>query len=239
MKSVTGLLILGGAVMATVSSAQAGYNHARCIIGLGISSQLSGDPNAADCQRNQGSKNRVAHESPGNNYTYGNAGSGHAHHHTTIFGPSELHTIGATEGKPMPPPKAGAKGTSQYIGQTWVAGGQQDTIVVSLTPDTFLQVDTTKLQPNETVTSGMSVSAGRVVDGTIELSAGRNGDGPPTTYVRATGALENASYTLVTDRRGRIVTLQFKTLPTWTVAGDVDTFDGELTGSIIDETAGK
>jgi hypothetical protein len=231
------VLLLTGAFSLGNTTAEAGYNHARAVIGLGVSSQLKTDSQAADAQRHQVTKYRYAHEELGNNYTYGNAGSGHAHHHTNLLG---LVSVGneqkaASDQQPKnPPPRPGSRGSSQYVKQTWVPNGREK-MDVAWSPDSFLQIDLTELSRNNIITSRASLAADGGLAGSVELSAWLDEKGMPQTNTRLSGIFKDAKSELV-SHPGKIVSLHFRQPLSWTVPGTAETFDSALDGSIDIET---
>jgi hypothetical protein len=218
-------------LLGNVPLADAGYNHCRAVIGLGVMSRLTGDSNPAHCERHQGSKYCIAHEEQGNNYINCNAGSGHAHHHSNIFGrPSEGNPKAAAAARTAPP-RPGSRGTSQYIQQTWLGSRAGDKIDVAWAPQSFLQVDLTELKRGQIISARASMATHGGLAGAVELAAWLDEKGKPSTQTRLTGVFQDVKFELV-SHPNRIVSLQFRQPLTWSVPGNAETFDSELEGSI-------
>jgi len=211
--------------------ANAGFMHARSVIGLGVSAQFASEGGIAHAERHQGSKYRVSHEEFGNNYTYGNAGTGHAHHHSGLFRTSgEDKDITPGVQKPTKPPKEGSPGTSQYIKQTWLPNAS-GLIEVTWTPDSFLQIDPSDIALNARIVTRATISAGERLSGSVELIARRTQGRKPAVDTRLTGIFKNVKFEVVTHPNG-VISLRFKQPLRWTVKAKPDTFDIALEGSI-------
>lgn len=224
LSSLAVALLLGSA-----SSADAGAMHARSVIGLGVHSQTASHNGVAHAERHQGSKYRISHEELGNNYTYGNAGNGHAHHHSTPF--MAPPNQGSSEGQILQePPVLGSRGTSQYLRQTWRPNAAGNGFDVTWDPKNFLQVD-----PAELTLGGRLVSSGSLtapgLTATVELSAQLDEKGNPKIETKLTGAFQGMRFALVTHPNG-VVSLQFQQPLAWTFPGTDDTFDLAIEGTI-------
>jgi hypothetical protein len=240
LKSLSALVLVGTLMLGNAASAIAGTNHARSVIGLGVSEQRGFNNAPAHAERRQGSKYRVTHEAIGNNYTYGNAGSGHAHHHSGSFnhsgglllrwdlGEQENSERQRTE---IAPPVPGSRGTSQYIRQTWLPNTAGDKIVVALSEDSFLQVDTSELTPGSRLVSRARLTAEGGLAGTVEISAWLDKKRKPQIDTQFTGIFRGLKFELV-SHPGGVVTLQFRQPATWTVPGKAETFDIALDASV-------
>jgi hypothetical protein len=232
LKSVA-LLVIGALVLASASSANAGLMHARAVIGLGVSAQYAGEGGVAHAERHQGSKYRIAHEEFGNNYTYGNAGNGHAHHHSGLFrsssdaGQDKTNQLEST----ISPPAPGSRATSQYVKQTWLPTSGGTEIKVSWTPNSFLQIDPSEMSPGRKIVSRVSITAAGGLTGTVELWGRLDGHKKPQIDARLTGIFKNIKFKLVTHPNG-VVSVQFSQPVTWTVRGNAAKFDIALDGSI-------
>lgn len=213
----------------------AGSLHARSTIGLTSDSDckpaLPG--NAAHAVVQKGSKYRVSHEELYYNYITGNAGTGHAHHHT--LSGNCTFSFGSAVPQPTsdpPLPVMGSEGTSQYIEQTWVPNSTNDQITVTWLPTSFLQIDLDDLSSDKPLISSGSLTADGGLTGTIELSALFNlATGKADIKANLTGVFEPLSYTL-TPYSNNVIALQLTSPATWTVAADPNTFDIELSGTI-------
>jgi hypothetical protein len=230
------VVLLTGAFSLGSTTAEAGYNHARAQLGLGVSSQLTADSNPAHAERHQGSKYCIAHEQIGYNYINCNAGNGHAHHHSTIFG---LISTGQND-KPAAsaPPQPGSRGSVQYVKQTWLPNSAADKIDVAWSPESFLQIDLTELERNTIITSRASLATDGGLSGAVELSAWLDEKGKPQTDTRLSGIFKDAKFELV-NHPGKAVSLHFRQPLSWTVPGKSDTFDSALEGSVQVETRGR
>lgn len=231
-----GIVSLALVTILSGTSAEAGPMHARSVIGLGVHSQLASHHGVAHAERHQGSKYRISHEELGNNYTYGNAGSGHAHHHNANLSalPEGEHLGTAGEVAKTPPPEIGSKGSSQYVNQTWLPSTTGDGIVVAWTRDSFLQIDPAELALGNRVVSRAQLVAGRLV-GSVELAAQLGNKGEVQVSTHLTGAFEGQRFELVTHPTG-VVSLQFKEGLEWLVPGDQE-LEVSLEASI--DTEGK
>lgn len=219
-----------------VPSAFAGLMHARAIIGLGIHTQYAGHYGVAHAERHQGSKYRVAHEQLGYNYTYGNAGSGHADHHGgSPFAPEDDHAdepdVNRSRRPFPPPPVPGSDGTSQLVQQTWVPDREGETVHVAWLKDSFLQVDPSDVTPSHPAICSASLTAQGGLNGTVELSATLGSDRKPVIAVRVSGVFEGVKYELVTHPNGA-VSLHFREPLEWDVKGTEEGFEISLDGEI-------
>lgn len=231
------VLLFAGAFALGSATADAGYNHARAVIGLGVSSQLTSDNTAAHAERHQGSKYCIAHEQIGYNYIHCNAGSGHAHHHSTIFGLVTTGNQNNTKAAEAPP-RAGSRGSVQYVKQTWLPNSAADKIDVAWSPESFLQIDLTELTRNSIITSRATLATDGGLSGAVELSAWLDEKGKPQTDTRLSGIFKDAKFELV-NHPGKAVSLHFRQPLSWTVPGKSDTFDSALEGSVQVETRGR
>ena len=225
-----GLPLLAGALLVgNASPADAGAMHARSIIGLGVTGQTASHNGVAHAERHQGSKYRISHEELGNNYTYGNAGNGHAHHHSTpFFAPPNQ---GSSESQAsQEPPVLGSRGTSQYLRQTWRANARGDGFDVAWDPKNFLQVDPAELIPGGRLVSSASLTAPGLT-GTVELSAQLDEKGNPKIETKLAGDFQGLRAEVVTHPNG-VVSLQFRQPLAWTFPGTDDTFDLAIEGTI-------
>jgi hypothetical protein len=235
--------ILAAAItFGNVSSAVADTNHAKSTIFVKSQSRCAPPYAPADATVNAAfGRYRVSHEEMYSNYTYGNAGSGHAHHH----GSSEAcvnygrmardngansREAGPGSETPPPPPRLGSKGTSQYIKQTWRPNAAGDKIDVAWTPDSFLQVDSSELTRGGRIVSRASLTAPSL-KGTIELSVRLDQKRKPKVDTQLTGIFKGLRFELVSHSAG-VVSLQFRQPLTWTVPGKAETFDIALDASI-------
>jgi hypothetical protein len=182
-----------------------------------------------------GKKYRVSHEELYYNYTYGNAGSGHAHYHSggcVSFGSAVPQP---TFDPPFDPPLPvmGSEGTSQYIAQTWVPNNTNDQITVTWLPDSFLQIDLDDLSSDKPLISSASLTADGGLTGTIELSALFNlATGEADIKANLTGVFQPLSYRLTPYSNNNVIALQLTSPATWIVQADPKTFDIELSGTI-------
>jgi len=217
----------------------AGTMHAKSVIGLGVNNNRGFNDAPAHAERHQGSKYRITHEEWGSNYTYGNAGSGHAHHHSGPFhhssrfsspsGPSEQDR--ANSPKPETPiPVVGSRGSSQYIKQTWLQNAAGDKMDVTWVPETFLQIDPTELRPGEQLVSRASLTAPGLV-GALELTAKLDRNRKPVVDTRLTGVFKGLKFEVITHPNG-VISLQFTQPLAWSVPGKAQTFDVALDASI-------
>lgn len=216
--------------------AVAGVMHARSQVGLCVRSQITAHGGVAHAECKVGSKYRVSHEEFGNNYTYGNAGSGHAHHHSGLsFVPAGGAQDDAARPRPeFKPPVPGSRGSSQYIKQTWLPNSSRDKIVVAWDPNSFLQVDPAEVKPHRPFVVRASLVAEGGLEGAVELVARRDAARSPRFETNLTGVFKGAKFELV-KHPGGIVSLQFRQPLTWTVAGDPETFDVSLEASVGDD----
>lgn len=233
LKSFTSLVLLGAVMLGVSAPATAGPMHARAVIGLGVSEQFAPHGGVAHAERHQGSKYRVAHEEFGNNYTYGNAGSGHAHHHSGLNRSSEGESQESDnrEARATKPPVLGSRGTSQYVKQTWIPNAYSDQIEITWTPDSFLQIDPSEIRPGGQVICRASITASGDLNGTVEISARRNRGQKPKIDTQLTGVFRGVKFELVSHPNG-VVSLQFRQPLKWAVKGNGETFDIALEASI-------
>jgi len=227
-----------------VPSAVAGKMHAQSMIPGKLQSRCAGESGVAEAYVESGRNGltfrwRKSHEELYSNYTYGNAGTGHAHHHSGICVEAGLAAgddrSASKDVRPIdetpPPPIVGSKGTSQYIKQTWLPNAAGEKIVVAWTPDSFLQIDPSDLTPGGRLVSRASLTADGGLAGTVELSARLNKKGKPRIDTHLTGIFKRVKFELV-SHEGGIVSLQFRQPLTWTVRGTAETFDIALEASI-------
>lgn len=240
VNTIAAVSILAATIaLGNVPFAVAGAMHARSTIFPQDKSRCAGEAQAAEANITRKNKYRVSHEELYSNYTYGNAGSGHAHHHSGTCvsfgrqaGDNSVDSNGARpEPQAPPPPILGSKGTSQYIKQTWLPNATGDKIVVAWTPDSFLQVDPSDFAPGRRLVSRASLTAGRGLTGTIELSARLDQKRQRKIDTRLTGIFKGVRFELV-SHPGGVVSLQFRQPLTWTASGNVKTFDIALDASI-------
>jgi hypothetical protein len=218
--------------------------HAQSTIVPKSQSRCAGEAGAADASVTLkifgNTKYRVSHEELYSNYTYGNAGSGHAHHHSGTclsFGlaanDNQSDSKDARLGtETPPPPKLGSNGTSQYIKQTWLRNAAAGKIDVAWSPDSFLQVDPSELTPGSRLVSRASLAAHGLA-GTIELSAQMDNHRKPKIETHFSGIFKGMKFQLVPHPNG-VVSLEFRQPLTWTVPGNAETFDIALDASIDD-----
>lgn len=235
LKSFISFILLGAVVLGVPTHTMAGNMHASAIIGLGISSRTASHHGVAHAERRQGSKYRVAHEELGYNYTYGNAGSGHCHHHAGSPRPSgdesQEGDIREIPVRDLPVPILGSRGTSQSITQYWLPYGEN--IEISWTRDSFLQIDPSEIP---LLLGGQIVSRGSItlssgLHGTVELSVRLNRFRQPQVETRLTGVFKRARFELVTHPNG-VISLQFRQPLKWIVRSTVENFDISLDASI-------
>lgn len=233
-------ILAAAIIFGNVPSAVADKNHAQSTIFPLTVSTCVPNCQVAHAVLVAGNKYRVSHEECGNNYTYGNAGIGHGHHHknniciSTARVPGDdrpdskdVHRVTETP----PPPIVGSKGTSQYIKQTWLPNAAGKKIEVAWTPDSFLQVDPSELTPGSRLVSRASLTADGGLAGTVELSARLNKKGRPQIDTHLTGIFKRVKFEFV-SHPGGIVSLQFRQPLTWTVRDKAETFDIALEASI-------
>ena len=234
-KSLALLVLVGALVLGNAPSVNAGKMHARSVIGAGIANSIAPHGGVAHAVRSQGTKWRTSHEEFGNNYTHGNAGIGHAHHH----GHSPEATSGGEQensnakGREPAPPVLGSKGTSQYVRQTWLPNATGDKIDVAWSPESFLQVDPSELTPGSRLVSRASLAILGGLSGTVELSAQLDEKRKAKIETKLTGIFKGLKFELVTHPGG-VVSLQFQQPLKWTVTGKAETFDIALDASIDD-----
>ncbi|MEN3334142.1 MAG: hypothetical protein V7641_3507 [Blastocatellia bacterium] len=233
LKSFTSLVLLGVVVLCVSAPATAGVMHARAVIGLGVSAQFAPHGGVAHAERHQGSKYRIAHEEFGNNYTYGNAGSGHAHHHSGLARSSDggSQESDNREAPATKPPVPGSRGTSQYVKQTWLPNASGDKIEITWTSDSFLQIDPSEITPGGQVVSRASITASGGLNGTVEISARLKRGQKPQIVTQLTGIFRGVKFELV-SHPGGVVSLQFRQPLKWAVRGNAETFDIALDASI-------
>lgn len=213
--------------------------HARSLVFPKDKSVCAGGAGVAHSAVTVGNRYRVSHEELYSNYTYGNAGSGHAHHHSgtclsfgRVAGEDKLDAKDERpEDETPPPPILGSKGTSQYIKQTWRPNAAGKKMEVAWTPDSFLQVDPSELTPGSRLVSRASLTTDGGLAGTVELSARLNKKGRPQIDTHLTGIFKRVKFELV-SHTGGVVSLQFRQPLTWTVRGRAETFDIALEASI-------
>lgn len=251
-------ILVAAVTFGGVPSAVADTMHARSLILPKDQSRCAGPSDKADASVTVKifgkTKYRVSHEELYSNYTYGNAGSGHAHHHSgtclsfgRAAGDDGADSKDVNPGETPPPPILGSKGTSQYIKQTWLpnAAGTNAArtnaapkqIDVTWTPDSFLQVDTSELTPNSRLVSRASLAAPGLV-GTVELSAMLDKSRKPKIDTQLTGIFRGLKFKLA-SHPGGVVSLQFQQPLKWTVPGSAETFDIALEASIDEGTPAK
>jgi hypothetical protein len=176
-----------------------------------------------------------AHEEQYINYCIQHgSGTCHASHHSNPYfcvgAPISSGPDDETSGS-LQKPIMGAPGSSQYLSQTWVPNAADDHILVTLQPDTFLQIDLTELGPgNPTVTTSASLSATGGLAGSVTLFASLGTSADSNVSVSLTGALKGASYNLMRTQEG-VVVLQFSQPLSWNLPGQEEDFDIELDGS--------
>lgn len=232
-KRLAALLILSTLMLGIAPLVSAGLQHAKAVIGLGVSAQFAPHSGVAHAERHQGSKYRIVQEQKGRNYNYGNAGSGHAHHHDGSSRSSardEQHDS-SPEGSPTPPPVPGSSGTSQYVNQTWLPTPVAGNIEVKWTPDSFLQIDPAEIIPGYPIVVRASLTADGGLTGEVHISGIRNGNGEPQIEANLTGIFAGKQFALVTHPNG-VVSFHFTEEVAWTVQGDYETFDIALDASI-------
>jgi hypothetical protein len=219
----------------------AGNLHAQSTIGLVSKSRCAPAwPNSsAHAEVKIGKKYRVSHEELYYNYTYGNAGTGHAHYHPgtcVSFGSADLQPPFDPPSFDPPLPVMGSEGTSQYIGQTWVPNSTNDQITVTWLPESFLQIDLDDLSSDKPLISSASLTADGGLTGTIELSALLNlATGEADIKANLTGVFQPLSYRLTPltpYSNNNVIALQLTSPATWIVQADPNTFDIELSGTI-------
>lgn len=237
------LVLIVVMLLANTIAVFAGPQHARAVIGLGIQDRLAGHNGVAHAERHQGSKYRIAHEELGNNYTYGNAGSGHAHHHGPNHHASGGSVISDVDQdvsirprEEMPQPVLGSQGTSQFVKQTWLAGAAGK-IIVAWSKDSFLQIDPAELKPGSLIVARASLKT-QDLAGTVELSARLDRNRKPQIASQLTGIFKGMKIDLVTHANG-VVSLQFRDPLSWAVPGKMQTFDIALDASIGDTNIGR
>lgn len=225
-----------------VTSAVAGTMHAQSTILPKSQSRCAGESGAADASVTlkilRKTYYRVSHEELYSNYTYGNAGNGHAHHHSGTclsFGrPAGDDGVDSNDVNPAetpPPPILGSQGTSQFIKQTWLPNALPNLIDVAWTPDSFLQVDPSELTFGSRIVSRASLSAPFGLAGTVELSAVLDKSLAPRIDTKLTGIFTGLNFELVSHLSG-VISLQFQQPLRWTVPGTAETFDIALEASI-------
>jgi hypothetical protein len=238
LKSLGSLALVSTFIFGNAASAIAGTNHAKAVIGLGVNDNRGFNDAPAHAERHQGSKYRVVDERIGSNSNYGNAGSGHAHHHSGPFhhssgsmrlGPGEQEDPNRTRPE-IAPPVLGSQGSSQYIKQTWLPNAAGNKMDVAWSPDSFLQVDPSELAPGEQLISRASLAAPGLV-GSVEMTARLDNKRKPQIDTRLTGIFKGLKFELVTHPNG-VISLQFRQPLAWTVPGKVTTFDIALDASI-------
>jgi hypothetical protein len=223
-----------GFVALVAGQAHAGLMHARAVIGLGVSGQFAGHNNTAYAQRTQGSKFRAAQQQKGYSNTWGNAGSGHAHHHGNNF--ADPVPEGANNGPDdLLPPVMGSDSTSQFIAQTWVPDVTTNLINVTLLGETFFQIDPREYA-GEQIRNFGSIEIGEVPIGFFGMSMTMSPQGTPDFSVIRTGVFENAPFEMMTHPNG-VHSLRFTSTHSWNFAGDYENFDvglnGEISGVVI------
>lgn len=189
---------------------------------------------AADANLTRNSKYRYTHEALYSNYTYGNAGSGHAHYHTGTCLSYDLIAAADSPGD-FPVPTLGAPGTAQYILQTWLPNATGDGFNVVWSPDSFLQVDLSELALDNTLANPLAARASLATStglaGSVELLAWLDATLTPQTATHFTGAFDGLANQL-RAWPGNVVSLQFTDPLNWNVVGDLSTFEIALEGSI-------
>ena len=210
--------------------------HARSTLGLDIKSRCAGESGVAEAilkGRLRKSLYSVSHEERSVNYNYGNAGSGHAHHHDGTFCVTSgfLPFSDVVDETPPPPPEIGSPGTSQYIFQSWLPNAADTEITVAWSPRNFLQVDLSQLIPGVPLASRASLAADGGLFGSVELLALLDEHLITHIDTRLTGIFDGLSYELASHPSG-VVSLQFRQPLIWIVPGDAETFDISLDGSI-------
>lgn len=225
-------ILLAAALIAAGSAprAAAGLQHARSIVQIKNVTSYALENGIAEATAQVASAKRVSHEETGLNYTYGNAGVGHAHHHA-LFNARAAATATGPVGRKVRPPRLGAPGTSQHVVQTWRPDAARRKITVAWEPMSFLQVDPAEVKPGHSITSSASLAADGGLSGSVALTASVDAKGAPHFSTRLAGAFRGSKVSLVRHANG-VVSLQLRRAPSWTVPGVPASFDVELEGSI-------
>jgi hypothetical protein len=223
---------LGGALMLGNSApAPAGQQHAESFIyGNLFCSNYAPENGVAECTASGGPLWNKSHEQYGNNYIYGNAGTGHAHHHGSWSPGRKREPIGTQVARLAP--ILGSPGTSEYLFQTWVPNANRTKMIVTWSPKSFLQVDPSQLSAAQrSVSSRASIAANGGLRGSVELSAALDARKQPQTRTRLTGAFKGLPFDLV-KHPGGVVSLQFRGPVRWTVRAVPASFDIALDGAV-------
>lgn len=234
LKALGLLALVGALVIGNVTSAKAGLLHARSIIGAGVKASFATHNGAAHAERHQGTKYRVSHEELGNNYTYGNAGSGHADHHgnsARLSGDGQPNSSLQIQGRETPIPVPGSRGSSQYVKQTWLPNATPGKMDVAWTRDSFLQVDPSEVTPGSRIVSRASLTVPGILVGTVELSVRLDEKRKPKIETNLTGIFKGLKFELV-SHQGGAVSLHFKQPLIWIVPGTTETLEISLDASI-------
>lgn len=240
LKSFISLILLVAVVFGVATPATAGEMHARSSIGLFSREQFAPHNGVAHSDlRRPNNRYRIAHEQLGYNYTTGNAGSGHCHHHSGSPRPSGDKSQ-ESDGRLIPPrhpPVPGSRGTLQHIRQYWLPNGEN--IEISWTRDSFLQIDPSEipLLLGGRIVSRASLTTASDVNGTVELSVRINRFRQPQVETRLTGVFRTARFELITHPNG-VISLQFRQPLEWVVRGNAENFDISLDAS-IEESFGR
>lgn len=229
--AVCALFICGSAV-----PAHAGRNHAHVVLGVRPKGDCEPDNQTAYAYLIGKAKSRknlwvAATEGPNENSIQGNAGYGHAHHHSrnNCDLQSQDSDVGAAA---LPAPvRLGWPGTSLFVHETWLPNPAGDEITVSLTPDSFLQVDLNQLTPTNPLSVRADLDADGGIAGSIILSAWMDDNHMPHVETNLTGVFEGSQFALVPYENG-VVSLQLLGPQSWTVPGQVETFDTEIESAI-------
>jgi len=212
------------AALSVVLPAHAGHNHARCIVNFQTANSLVADPGPADAVVSKKNKYCHAHEEPGVNYIVGNAGWGHAHHHSNAMtqagtGEAQDDPDLSTDDPNLPDPLLNLQ-------QTWTPDGNGN-IVVAWSGDSYLKLDTSQLTGNKMTTTTAKLEGARL-NGLIELTAWKDEGGAVHSVIHREGVFVNVPYNLATQ--GALLVLTFPNPPNWTVPGQQDSFDIAIEG---------
>jgi hypothetical protein len=212
------------------TDAWAGSMHARAVIGLGVHGVFAGHNGIAHATRQQGSKYRIAHAELGNLYTYGNAGSGHAHHHNaSLAGENDRDSFGDP-----PPPTPGDPGFATFANVAW---GVLDpnTVFVRFEPTSFLQIDVAGLPVGGMVSADAALVGEAGFGGTVSLLGHALLDGNTEVEVQLTGVFEGLAFALESHPNSTY-SLRFPNALTWEVPGS-DEYEISLESTIVPEPA--